>query len=222
MQKPIFLDIGNTNTKWKYRDKYFIFPTKDFELVNLPQCSKIWVSNVTQRIFDYRKSNATLVESKDQYKSLSSAYCDKKSLGSDRWLAMIACYEICKNNSFILIDIGSAVTIDFVDSLSKHQGGLIFPGLGKIRQTFDSFPLCQVENIKTLGNSTQQCWSKGTLILLVNLINHKINELKIESPDAHIFITGGGFEDIRNYLDFDYEYHKNLVLDGLEFFSNNM
>ena len=220
MSKNIYLDIGNSYAKWKFQENYFKVPIDQFELDKLPRTSKIWLSNVSN-IIDFSKTiNLSLVKSHATYKSLKNSYNPPHLLGSDRWLAMIATYEICQN-SFVLIDIGSAVTIDVVDSSGNHQGGLIFPGLHKIRQTF-KFPLKDIENIQVLGNSTEKGWSIGTLILLVNLINFKVNKLKTEFPDACIFITGGGFEDVKKYLNFSYEYHKNLVLDGLEFFADNM
>jgi len=103
-----------------------------------------------------------------------------------------------------------------------HQGGLIFPGLFKIRNTFEYFPLEKECNIKGVGQSTKEAWSIGTLDLIVNGINQKIHELKQKIPNAKIYITGGGFEDIKNFVNFPYNYHKNLVLDGLELFANNV
>jgi len=221
MNNCIYLDVGNSNTKWKFQETYFELPTRKFELDNLPMASKIWLSNVSDKFTYKKKSNIIQVESLATYKSLKNSYKKPNLLGSDRWLAMIACYEMCDKNSFFAIDIGSAVTIDVVDSLGNHQGGLIFPGLHKIRQTFN-FAENDIENIQTLGNSTQDAWSIGTLSLLVNLLNLKINELKIKFPDANIYISGGGFKEIRKFIQFSYDYHKNLVLDGLELYVNNM
>ena len=56
----------------------------------------------------------------------------------------------------------------------------------------------------------------------MNAINHKIRELKAKFPDALSFLTGGGYTDIQEFLEFDHSYHENLVLDGLEFYVNNM
>ena len=222
MSSFVYLDIGNSNTKWKYKETYFELPTSQFKLDKLPKSSKIWLSNVSRDFFIDDFSNIFVVESQRKYKSLTNSYREPKLLGSDRWLAMIASYEKSNKSSFITIDIGSAMTIDVVDSLGNHQGGLIFPGLQKIRQSFDNFPLSDCNNIHILGDSTQEAWTIGTLALVVNSINLKVNQLMSEFIDARIFITGGGFMEVKKLLNFPYVYQKNLVLDGLEFFADNM
>jgi len=222
MSSSFYLDIGNSNTKWKYNDEYFEIPTNEFNPHKLPKSSKIWVSNVSPSILIKSKSNISIVKSQKTYKALINSYDDPNMLGSDRWLAMIASYEMNQESSFIVVDIGTAVSIDFVDNSGLHLGGVIFPGLLKIRNTFNHLPVSKEINIKEISQSTKECWSIGTLDLLVNGINHKIHALKKLSPHAKIYLTGGGFEDLNKFLDFSYVYHKNLVLDGLELYANNM
>jgi len=222
MNNNVYLDIGNSNVKWKFQGKYFEVAIDAFAIEKLPKSSKIWVSNVSKKFILENNPYVHIVESKKKYKLLTNSYKEPNLLGSDRWLALIASYEICHKNSFITIDIGSAITIDVVDSMGNHQGGLIFPGLYKIRQTFNFFPVGLIENIHNLGNSTQEAWSKGTIGLVVNSINLKVSELKNEFPNARILISGGGFKDLEKFLNFSYEYHKYLVLDGLELYAHNM
>jgi len=222
MNSCIYLDIGNSNVKWKFKGEYFEMPTNEFNLDTLPRSSKIWASNVSSDFVINNKSNISLVESQKKYKSLVNSYEKPKLLGSDRWLAMIALYEINPSQSFIVVDIGTAVTIDFVDNSAHHMGGVIFPGLLKIRNTFNYFSVMKEKNIFGISQSTNGGWSIGTLSLLVHGINQKIHELKHISSDAKIYLTGGGFNAVENFIDFSYEYHKNLVLDGIELFANNM
>jgi len=222
MNDSIYLDIGNSNTKWKYKGKYFTSPTNEFKLDKLPKTSKIWISNVSSSFVVKSNLNISFVESQKRYKSLINSYEEPNMLGSDRWLAMIASYEINPDKGFILVDIGTAVTIDLVDNSGLHIGGVIFPGLDKIRQTFDNFSVLSTGCINALGKSTREAWGNGTHSLVVNTINQKIRETKNEIPDSLVFITGGGYLSLKNFLEFDHSYHENLVLDGLEFYVNNM
>jgi len=222
MSNCIYLDIGNSNSKWKYKGKYFEVPTAKFNLDDLPESSKIWISNVLAGFKFSNKPNISLVESQKRYKSLINSYNEPHLLGSDRWLSMIASYEINPSKSFMVVDIGTAVTFDLVNNSGLHIGGSIFPGLLKIRNTFEHFPVSKEHNINELSHSTQDAWSSGTLELIVNGINQKIHNIKQKEPDINIFLTGGGFQDVKIFLDFPYVYHKNLVLDGLELFVNNM
>ena len=222
MNSFVYIDIGNSLTKWKLKEEYYQTPTNEFNIGKLPKSSKKWISNVSSNIAIKSESNILLVESQKRYKSLINSYKEPNLLGSDRWLAMIASYEINQNKGFIVVDIGTAITIDVVDNSGKHIGGIIFPGLQKIRNTFDYFPVKKEIIAKEIGQSTKESWSVGTLDLIVNGINQKIHELKQKIPCAKIFITGGGFEDIKKFLDFPYDFHKNLVLDGLELFADYM
>jgi len=222
MNSPIFLDIGNTNAKWKFEGDYFEAPITEFTLGKLPKTSKIWVSNVSPNFAIKNQSNLSFVESQKKYKSLISSYKEPKNLGVDRWLAMIASYELSLGKEFIVVDIGSAVTIDLVDNSGLHIGGVIFPGLLKIRNSFNHFPVEKEIKFKEIGESTKQAWSIGTLDLIVNGINQKIHDLKQRMPYASIYLTGGGYEDIQEFIDFSHDYHKNLVLDGLELYADNV
>ena len=221
MNNSIYLDIGNSNAKWKFKGEYFENPTNEFNLDKLPNSSILWISNVSSFVIE-DKSNITIVESQKKYKSLVNSYKEPKNLGSDRWLAMIASYELSLGEGFIVVDIGSAVTIDLVDNTGIHLGGIIFPGLLKIRNTFEYFPVEKETNEQDIAQSTMEAWSIGTLDLIVNGINQKIYELKQKIPHTKVYITGGGFADIEKFIDFPYVYHKNLVLDGLELFAHNV
>ena len=48
MNSCVYLDIGNSNTKWKFEGEYFEIPTHKFNLDKLPKSSKIWVSMYLQ------------------------------------------------------------------------------------------------------------------------------------------------------------------------------
>jgi len=222
MNSFIYLDIGNSNTKWKYKDEYFEVATSEFSFDKLPKLSKIWVSNVSSNFLIKRKSYISIVESQKKYKSLVNSYKEPKHLGSDRWLAMMASYELSLGKGFIVVDIGSAVTIDLVDNSGLHSGGIIFPGLSKVRNTFEYFPSEEEINMEGTGQSTKEAWSIGTLGLVVSGINQKIHELQHKNPNTKIYLTGGGFEDIKKFIDFPHDYHKHLVLDGLELFASIM
>jgi len=222
MNNQILIDIGNTNTKWKTDDDFFELPTENFDLEKLPESSNIWISNVSYKTFDVNNKSINIVESQAKYKSLVNGYHNPRSLGSDRWAGMIASYEFSLGGSFIMIDIGSAITIDIVSQSGNHLGGLIFPGLKKVRECFNNFPISSDKNIDQIGLSTEEAWTIGTLNQIVNAINHKIRQLKAKFPDALIFLTGGGHFEIQEFLEFDHIYLENLVLDGLEFYANNM
>ena len=54
-------------------------------------------------------------------------------MGVDRWLAMIAAYNHYPGCA-IIVDAGTAVTVDYVDSQGQHLGGYILPGPNMMTQ----------------------------------------------------------------------------------------
>ena len=221
MSNSIFIDIGNSYAKWKYKDKYFKSYTNDFDFSELPNATRVWSSNVSHRTFkEYEHDIFTIVAQK-KYKLLQNSYRNPDQLGSDRWLAMIASFEINQNNNFVVLDIGTAVTIDFVLS-GSHQGGLILPGLSHIRSTFNSFSLKETDGLDVLGSSTEEAWSIGTIYMLTSAINKKIQMILKQHPNTSVYVSGGGFNSLKDYLEFPHIYHENLVLDGIEFFAEYM
>jgi len=221
MNSSIYLDVGNSNAKWKFKGEYFENPINEFNIVKLPKSSKIWVSNVSSSFVIEKNPNISIVESQKTYKSLLNSYRKPNMLGSDRWLAMIASYEINQNKSFIVLDIGTAITIDLVEK-GIHKGGLIAPGLGLIQSTINSFPCAEISGINKLGSSTEDAWSIGTNYMTISFINKKIAEMLSHFPNMDVNITGGGFNYLKNYLDFNHNYYDNLVLDGIEFYAEYM
>ena len=59
---------------------------------------------------------------------LRNGYRDPARLGIDRWLAMIAAYHRVQG-PVVVVDCGTAVTVDLVDADGRFRGGAILPGL---------------------------------------------------------------------------------------------
>ncbi len=66
---------------------------------------------------------------------VSSAYADPDSLGDDRWLTLLAAAELAPAGSLI-IDAGSAITLDLLSAEGTHLGGAIIPGTRTSRDHF--------------------------------------------------------------------------------------
>jgi len=65
------------------------------------------------------------------------AYRDPTHLGVDRYLSMVAVRKaLC--TAAVVLDCGTAVTIDAVDAGGRHLGGLILPGLRMMRRSLNA------------------------------------------------------------------------------------
>lgn len=94
--------------------------------------------------------------------AVSNAYDDYAQLGVDRWLTLLAAYELVDTDAMIL-DAGSAITIDLLSRQQGHLGGAILPGLQtdevRFRQLFPWVDFDQPGrfNAQQPGRSTVEC-----------------------------------------------------------------
>ncbi|WP_028238766.1 type III pantothenate kinase [Stutzerimonas azotifigens] len=64
---------------------------------------------------------------------VSNGYAEYERLGVDRWLAVVAAYNRVRSPC-VVIDVGTAVTVDYVQGSGVHIGGYIAPGLPLLRK----------------------------------------------------------------------------------------
>jgi len=146
--------------------------------------------------------------------TVTHCYEDPSRLGIDRLLAIEAAYRDVKG-SLIVIDCGSAITIDAVSTDGKHLGGYIVPGfrlqmgslLDGTNLTFD-----QDNPDLTLGCSTTECIRHGSLRMIHAFCQSVIDEINPE----RVFITGGDIKGVLNSLSVFGEQDDLLVFKGLK------
>ena len=227
-QSSLFVDLGNSAVKWRSHDSEVFTEGVDlFSLELLPKAESVWVSavahpNIVQAI-KAQFTNVKLVEPLKQFGRLTLSYDDPSKLGADRFLAMLGALEHFPDIPLLVIDAGSAVTFDVLDSKGLHQGGLIMPGIKVLRESFIKFSTNDV-SLKTveLKNSTQEAWKSGTHAMLVSAINSQIRNFELKYPSGVVTICGGIAKEILKELPVSVKPFDNLVLDGLESYSQSM
>ena len=227
-QSKIFIDIGNSAVKWRTKESNVYFESVDKFLSNtLPQADSAWVSAVANlNIVDDIKilfKEFHLVNSQKKCKNLEVAYDDPSSLGSDRFCAMLGSMNQFSKKPLLVIDIGSAMTFDVIDRDGIHQGGLIMPGLGALRISFSKFETTDLTtNIDGLARNPTDAWKNGTQAMLISSINDQIEKFNEMYSDGMVTICGGFVQEIKNELPKSVQIFDNLVLDGLECYSQTM
>lgn len=151
---------------------------------------------------------------------VSHQYADQTRLGVDRWLAMLAAVQVAKT-ACVIIDSGTAITIDVVDKRGLHLGGYITPGLQLMRNSLEQNTGIRLSKLVSpvsiaLGNSTDTAVLNGTLAVQVSLINRVVAETLELDTNTRIFFAGGDAELLAarsNVKEFNIA--PSLVLDGL-------
>jgi type III pantothenate kinase len=119
-------------------------------------------------------------------------------VGIDRLLnALAAIARVPPNTPAIVIDAGSAVTVDLVDATRTFRGGSIFPGLRLMARALHSFTaqLPLVEEFDEHGLPGRDTWAAiraGVYHAVCGGVDRLVEEFA--QPEARIFLAGGSLE----------------------------
>ena len=170
---------------------------------------------------DLRKRTKILIEL--SYRTpipIENKYKTPETLGIDRLAAVVGASFLKPNTDILVIDAGTALTYDFIDSNQVFWGGNIAPGLNlRLRSLYEftqKLPLVDATiDSPLLGNNTQTAIVSGALHGIVFEIDGYINALKIKYPQLSTFLTGGSTFYFDTKLKNAIFAEKNLVLIGL-------
>ncbi|MFE8073491.1 type III pantothenate kinase [Marinobacteraceae bacterium S3BR75-40.1] len=173
-----------------------------------------WLKRELKQLFDAPCLEARTESARD---GLKNAYARPETMGVDRWLAMLAVWSR-RHRGFVVVDAGSAWTIDFVNDLGEHLGGYILPGhrlmAGALSQGTDrvDFELSD-EGVCRPGKSTTECVVHGLNWLHGVALERVVFDAR-RAGVSEVVISGG---DGRRWLPEQtaVEYWEDLVLDGL-------
>jgi len=151
-------------------------------------------------------------------------YSTPETLGVDRFLVANAAFRE-SGKRVIVIDAGSAITIDLMDEKGIYKGGVILPGLHIQQQSIrDSLPeLPAVESVipeQWPGKSSKECLQWGVMGTLQFALNGFLNRYLSEFRDADVYLTGGDADVIESVIknDVHFRRRKLLLFDGMRLF----
>ncbi len=220
-QSDLFVDIGHSTVKWKtFSSKISKECVESFSASSLPNNKCVWLSAVAHaNIVDSIKrefANVELVLPCKKHGNLTIAYQNPSELGVDRFLAMLGAIENYPSTNLLVIDLGSALTIDIVNDDGAHKGGLIMPGLMALRKSFTKFSTENMsQSLTGLQNNTKDAWLSGTETMLIVTIKEQIKDFQSQYSNGVVLLTGGDITKLSNELPQSLNYFENLVLDGL-------
>jgi type III pantothenate kinase len=241
----LVIDVGNTRLKWAWltntglsdqqavvhRDaKPGIWTTALFDSGQRPQ--RVLVSNVAGPAMAKTLARLTrknfrvdieFVTAGREFHGLTSGYLDPSLLGADRWLGLIGAWTKART-ALCVVDAGTAVKVDSVDSNGQHLGGLIAPGIHMMREVlmsntsdiakaaFNSTPSLA----GVLANNTIAAVSRGAVFALAGMADRACEVIEQSTGTRpKLFITGGDASMISGTIRTRGEIVPDLVLRGL-------
>ncbi len=143
-------------------------------------------------------------------------------VGIDRLLnAVAANLRRQENVAAILIDAGSAVTVDYLDGAGVFRGGAIFPGFNLMAKALHDYtallPLVSMDpGILPPGSTTAPAIQAGVFHALVGGIERLIFEYQHRYPMAfEIFLTGGDAKTLVTRLHHPVHHWPEMTLEGI-------
>ena len=216
----LFIDIGNTTVKWLFDGDYQSVSASEFSLDILPNAEQVFVSCVGDASLLKGLEGMIFAKSCASFNGFKSSYLKPETLGVDRFLAMIGAMHYYPEQDLLIIDSGSALTFDLVLANGEHQGGLIAPGLAKLRSSFEQFSNDSQQIIlKNIASNTEDAWQFGTSQMLMNMINTQIEQHQESLGGLNIILTGGNAKMIALRTKHQMQLEQNLILDGLELYA---
>ena len=153
-----------------------------------------------------------------------NAYADPRQMGVDRWVAMLGAWGEF-GQSTVVVDAGTAVTIDVLDDDGQHLGGQILPGFALMASALSNetsdIPAVDTDawsiprSLELFGNTTAACVTDGAVNAVCGAIERAISVLRSNAYDPVVVLTGGDASAILHALETEPLHRPNLVLAGL-------
>jgi len=261
--KTLLIDAGNSSLKWAmldgdmllkqtsigYADRTPVQVIKEVLKAHQGDCNSLLMVTVLGRDFVSKTKGLAAdnsidfnnIESKQELAGIKNAYLQAHKLGADRLVGMIAAYDLLKvsnseNKAFIVIDSGTATTVDAVNKDGEHLGGVIMPGLNlctdSLLKNTKLLPLWNkaYQDFKPdcFCKETTQAIASGSLIGLAGAIDGiclkmekemLVNEYK-QKVGINKIICGGNANKLIPHLGLDYQLQDDLLMQGLKVIHN--
>ncbi|WP_340105051.1 type III pantothenate kinase [Rhodohalobacter sp. 8-1] len=231
----ILVEIGNTSVK-AVRDEagkrkpLFKVSTKNID--ELRRQLSLLLDNETILLSSVRKDLTAVIREYtgrltlhviryDLLGNIRLDYETPETLGIDRVLACAGAVHKTKTD-VIVVDAGTACTVDFMTNDYSFKGGVILPGLPMLRHAMKTLTPELPEVSPGLpdhfpGRSTHDAIKIGLNGGFIHAISRFVEQYKGRFNNSEVLITGGDGPFVQEKLEgnFGSSYFDNLVFDGM-------
>ncbi len=145
---------------------------------------------------------------------------DPGAVGGDRIVSAVAALDRFRP-PVIIVDMGTATTIDTVDKKGNYIGGCIMPGVGisleALSQRTAQLPAISLEKPRrAIGKNTVDCMLSGAVYGTAGMIDGCVERIEEEIGEkCNVIITGGMGKIFADVCRGSYVYDEELLLKGL-------
>jgi len=180
-----------------------------------------FVSGISSAFSDYTVSCVHY----HKYLPIHINYKRPEALGADRIANCLFGLRKYPGENIIIVDAGTAITVDFLSLSGEFTGGFIFPGItaqfeGLHSKTSQLPHIAQIRNSDTFPPiSTQAGMREGIRYCIAGGISVIVQKIAEKLADnVKIISCGGAWKVIENLISLNYTYIPDLTLIGTALF----
>ena len=233
----LYLDSGNSSIKAAYKEDLNWTRPDSFKIRNASELVE-WinrhhmdfgmvviasvVSKTTQAIVDRLEIEKVRVLTVKDIPVDLLDYKTPDTLGIDRFFA---CYGAVAQTSkpVVVIDAGTACTIDYMSGDFVFRGGVIMPGIGILEKALRDYAPNLPAVLRTLpekwpGKSTKTSLRWGLYGSYADGIMGALKKHEESFDSFEVFVTGGSAEWLATILPMEPKVRPMLIFEGIQYF----
>ena len=193
----------------------------------LPAPDRIVVSNVAGKAAAQRiEAACALWKLPVEFITAQAGQCGVRNgyerpaqLGSDRWAALIAAWRH-EQSACLVVNCGTAITVDALSDQGEFLGGLILPGLELMRRSLIA-SAAQLESghgvWREFPRNTADAMHSGAIQAAAGAIRRQyaLLEARREHAPTRCILSGGAADELQAHLDLPLLRMDDIVLRGL-------
>ncbi|WP_291009803.1 type III pantothenate kinase [Hydrogenophaga sp.] len=240
------LDVGNTRLKWavydapkvgarliahgaQFLENIETLAEGDWQALDAPR----WVVGcvvagdaVKRRVQEQLELwdvNPQWVVSSQNEAGLTNGYDHPARLGSDRWVAMIGARQRLLAQGparpCVVVMVGTAVTVEAIDTEGHFLGGIILPGHGIMLRALESGTAglhVPTGDVRDFPTNTSDALTSGGTFAISGAVQRMVDNLRRHCGDEPVvYMTGGAGWKMAPSMSNPVELVDSLIFDGL-------
>ncbi len=234
----ILIDFGNTYCKWvQIVDGYwqhvhsFAYDRTDqintcLQHLPIDEAAQIHIVSVLGAEFDKQLAKAINKPEVVYFHrvqllahGIQLGYSEPASYGVDRYAALVAAHQHFSGHK-IIVDCGTAITLDVLQTNGEHLGGIIVPGVDIMCESLQTRASGIVlkeasAKVSVFADNTADAIHSGAVLTTSYGLQGMIKDIKRSLGRATLILTGGGRNKILGFDSPGTISRPHLVLEGL-------
>lgn len=192
-----------------------------------PEPLRIWLADTLAA--NYTDVPVQWIKSRARCCGVKLAYPEVSQFGVDRFCALVAARHRCPDQAVVVINAGTAITIDYMAPTGQHEGGVIMPSLAAMKAGMNQLApnLSNSWEAKSsevgaetgwLATNTADALQLGSRWMLVSALSQTLGAMKAHAAPLPLAVVIGGGDAIALHILLDpaAQVVEHLVLEGVK------